>query len=235
MNSPQEIYEIITSTLESKGMSASKFLIECGLGKDTISKLKAGSMPAKAKLAVIADRLGMEYADLCGVAEITADKESILKGLWALPLRAASVTKGVGIGNDRFDEIIVEVANYVGCKKDYLRGEDVPDPLTEPTNDSDMTYDDIIDIFDRCAVDDKYKRVQVRLSAIIKDNLTAWGLNPDNLYKSCGLHRGQLDFIFYGKKSLGTTVNFGFNLSNLMKIREVYGYSIKEMLRGKGK
>jgi len=234
MHTTQEIHDVIASILQEKEISANKMLIECGLGKDTISKLKIGSMPSKDKLKKIADYLGVSYAYLCGVEEIKPNTLTTIKNaMWATPQRIASLNNGT---NKNVEDVVLRnIGNFVGYSPDYLIGFDEENPIVPITDNSDDTFEEIIDILDRCAVGDKFKKVQIQLSRIIAKHLTDMGITQNDLHEKCGCYKAKLAFIFDNAKSIDSTVNFGFNISDLLKVREVYKLSLRDMLKGNKK
>lgn len=63
MNSSQQISALVKRAAESQGIKISDLLVECGLNKNSLSSMNAGSMPKADTLFKIASRLGctMDY------------------------------------------------------------------------------------------------------------------------------------------------------------------------------
>lgn len=70
MYNAQEAGELIVRILKNKNITVSKMLRDCGLGKDVVSKMRAGQMPSADKLVAVARYLEVSAEYLLGAPDL---------------------------------------------------------------------------------------------------------------------------------------------------------------------
>jgi len=234
VNNAQQMSEKIVTLLKEKEVSARQMLIDLGMGLETISKMKKGQMPHTDKIYRIAEYLGVSTDYLFGQTEIMSTNNvfsRIGKAMAATPQRVASLSNGSVVSNG----LLLKVADYMGCSVFFLTGGD-----DFPTNTSKRKLKDldksalieILDILDCCAENNAYKTLQVQISYVIIENLNRKGFSRDDIYDGCKLNGAKLDFLYNRADNFDKTTNYGFNFSDLMRIRRFTGLTVEYLLTG---
>jgi DNA-binding Xre family transcriptional regulator len=234
MNNAQQMSGKITTLLKEKKVSARQMLIELGMGLETISKMKKGQMPHTDKIYRIAEFLGVSTDYLFGQTEIMSTNgvlSRIGSAIAATPQRVGSLSGGSVVSN----EILLKISEYLGCSMFYLTGgNDFPKNINKrkPKDLDKNTLIEILDIMDCCAENNAYRTLQVQISYLIIENLNRKGFTRDDIYKNCKLDGAKLDFLYNREENFDKPRNYGFNFSDLMRIRRYTGLTVEYLLTG---
>jgi transcriptional regulator with XRE-family HTH domain len=226
--------ERIITLLKEKNISARQMLIELGMGLETISKMKKGQMPHSDKVYRIAEYLDVSTDYLFGQTEIMSTNNVFAKigsALVATPQRIVSLTNGSVVSND----MLLKISDYIGCSMFYLTGgDDFPTDTSKRKykNLDKTTLIEILDIMDSCAENNAFKTLQIQISYIIIDNLIKKGFTRDIIHENCKLDGGKLDFLYNKTENFDKTRNYGFNFSDLMRIRRYTELTVEYLLTG---
>ena len=96
-----QIYIKIEKELQKRGVSQHKMLVESGLSKNALDKMKKGSMPSADKIAAIADYLGVSIDLLLGRTE-QPEKENASES----DIRSVIVQKVNGLSDHQADILL---------------------------------------------------------------------------------------------------------------------------------
>lgn len=216
---------------ELKGMKPHAVLKELEISSGSANNWKKGTVPSGEILKKIADYFDVSTDSLLDFDENAsvrlAGKKSIFKKLTSIPQRFNSLRSVI----PTTDEQKLAVAKYVGCPIWWLLNEQNVkfEPSDTPSqSDADILFT-ILDIMDGCADNDIDKAMQIQLSRVVICRLEKKGFTADKLTALDGLDKRKLNFILTGTPNKDSTLNYGFNYSDLCYIKSVSEIGYSEM------
>lgn len=160
-----------------------------------------------------------------------SSKKSVLKKLSAIPQRFNSLKAVV----ETTDEQKLAIAKYVGCPIWWLVNEQnikFEPKDTSPESDNSVLFM-ILDIMDGCADNDIDKAMQIQLSRVVLYHLNEKGFGTEKLTVLAGIDQKKLHFILTGEENRDSSLNYGFNFSDLVYLKSVTGIDYACLFVGK--
>ena len=81
----------------------------------------------------------------------------------------------------------------------------------------------ILDIMDGCADNDIDKAMQIQLSRVLLYHLNEKGFGTEKLTALAGIDQKKLNFILTGEENRDSSLNYGFNFSDLVYLKSMTG------------
>lgn len=158
-------------------------------------------------------------------------KKSVLKESSSVPQRFNSLQAVVRTS----DEQKLAIAKYVGCSIGWLMNKHgvkfEPKAMLSDMNSSVLFT--ILDIMDGCPDNDIDTAMQIQLSRIVLYHLSEKGFGTEKLSTLSGIDQNKLHFILTGKENKDSSLNYGFNFSDLVYIKNVTGLDYSYLFSGK--
>ena len=133
------------------------------------------------------------------------------------------------------DEQKLAIAKYVGCSVGWLMNEHgvkfKPKAMLSDRNSSVLFT--ILDIMDGCPDNDIDKAMQIQLSRIVLYHLSEKDFGTEKLSTLSDIDQNKLHFILTGKENKDSSLNYGFNFSDLVYIKNVTGLDYPYLFSGK--
>lgn len=127
------------------------------------------------------------------------------------------------------------IAKYVGCSIGWLMNKHgvkfEPKAMLSDMNSSVLFT--ILDIMDGCPDNDIDTAMQIQLSRIVLYHLSEKGFGTEKLSTLSGIDQNKLHFILTGKENKDSSLNYGFNFSDLVYIKNVTGLDYSYLFSGK--
>ena len=159
-----------------------------------------------------------------------SSKKSVLKELNAIPQRFNSLKAVV----ETSDEQKLAIAKYVGCPIWWLVNEQnikfEPKDISSESDSSILFM--ILDVMDGCADNDIDKAMQIQFSRIVLYHLNENGFGTEKLTALAGIDQKKLHFIITGEENRDSSLNYGFNFSDLVYLKSMTGRSYPCMFAG---
>ena len=220
---------------QERGTSPSKVLQELGLSTSKLTAWKRGSVPKERYVQQIAEYFDIPVDFLMGFSDVKSQSalSKIKQTLSANPQRIVSLRSGGKI----LDSERNIISKYMKCSLGYLFGYERE--YTPQENDTAIVFSDveavtiIYDVLDRCASNEEFKVLQIQISRIIVYNLIQRGIMKDDLVGCKLFETPKLEFLFSEKESADKAAHYGFNFTDVMKIKDEFGLSVDELLTGK--
>lgn len=222
-------YDAFKQRCKEKGYSASSLVTELGISKSNITNWKNGGNPSYDVLINMAQKLDCSVGYLLGTEN--DPKDSFSRGLntWIqTPARSISLRNSKNIE----DNYLNEIASFANTNIMFLCGTDKEFSPIEPDRKeaiiSEQGRDKLTGLFDN--VNDKpvIANIQMQLSRIVLFNLKISSADQidDEFLK------GKTDYILNDKKHRDSVRNYPLNLSDLLKLGDMFDKSIKFMISG---
>ena len=219
---------------EIKGMKPHAVLKELEISSGSANNWKKGTIPNGEILKKIADYFEVSIDSLLdfdeNVSVRLSSKKSVLKKLNAIPQRFNSL-KGVV---ETSDEQKLAIAKYVGCPIWWLVNEQnikfEPKDISSESDSSILFM--ILDIMDGCADNDIDKAMQIQLSRVLLYHLNEKGFGTEKLTALAGIDQKKLNFILTGEENRDSSLNYGFNFSDLVYLKSMTGLDYPCMFVG---
>ena len=90
----------------------------------------------------------------------------------------------------------------------------------------------ILDIMDGCADNDIDKAMQIQLSRVLLYHLNEKGFGTEKLTALAGIDQKKLNFILTGEENRDSSLNYGFNFSDLVYLKSMTGLDYPCMFVG---
>jgi transcriptional regulator with XRE-family HTH domain len=227
-------FENFKQICQEKGTSMSAVLQELGLSTSKLTAWKNGSIPKEKYVKQIAEHLEIPVDYLLGFTEVKSQSalSKIKQTMSANPQRIVSLRGGVRI----LDSERNIISKYMKCSLSYLFGNEQEYEPQE--NDTAIEFSDvgavtiIYDVLDRCASSEEFRVLQIQISRIIIHNLALRGIGKEQLMERKAFEAAKLDYLFGEKSSGGKAAHYGFNFTDLMRIRDEFGISAEVLLTG---
>ena len=194
---------------EIKGMKPHAVLKELEISSGSANNWKKGTIPNGEILKKIADYFEVSIDSLLdfdeNVSVRLSSKKSVLKKLNAIPQRFNSLKAVV----ETSDEQKLAIAKFE------------PKDISSETDSSILFM--ILDIMDGCADNDIDKAMQIQLSRVVLYHLNEKGFGAEKLSEFTGIDQKKLHFITTGEENKDSSLNYGFNFSDLVYLKSVTG------------
>lgn len=208
---------------EERGEKPHAVLKKLSISSGSAANWKKGVIPNGEILQKIADYFDITTDYLLSNVEIsinTKSKSSIFATLKALPQRWASLRKGDNVSN----EDIIKITKYCNCEMAFLFNEDIPYKSIEEEYPIDNLKDTdtlhmILNIMDKCANNEMFRILQLQLSRIVLYHVCRV-ISEELLKDFKMIDTRKLSYIISGEKNKDSTLNYGFNFSDLSAILE---------------
>lgn len=219
---------------EIKGMKPHAVLKELEISSGSANNWKKGTIPNGEILKKIADYFEVSIDSLLdfdeNVSVRLSSKKSVLKKLNAIPQRFNSLKAVV----ETSDEQKLAIAKYLGCPIWWLVNEQnikfEPKDISSETDSSVLFM--ILDIMDGCADNDIDKAMQIQLSRVVLYHLNEKGFGTEKLTAHAGVDQKKLHFIITGEENRDSSLNYGFNFSDLVYLKSMTGLDYPCMFAG---
>lgn len=208
---------------EIKGMKPHAVLKELEISSGSANNWKKGTIPNGEILKKIADYFEVSIDSLLdfdeNVSVRLSSKKSVLKKLNAIPQRFNSLKAVV----ETSDEQKLAIAKYVGCPIWWLVNEQnikfEPKDVSSGSDSSVLFM--ILDVMDGCADNDIDKAMQIQLSRVVLYHLNEKGFGTEKLTALAGIDQKKLHFIITGEENRDSSLNYGFNFSDLVYLKSM--------------
>ena len=220
---------------EIKGIKPHAILKELEISSGSANNWKKGTIPNGETLKKIADYFDVSIDFLLdsdvNVSVRLSSKKSVLKESSSVPQRFNSLQAVVRTS----DEQKLAIAKYVGCSIGWLMNKHgvkfEPKAMLSDMNSSVLFT--ILDIMDGCPDNDFDTAMQIQLSRIVLYHLSEKGFGTEKLSTLSGIDQNKLHFILTGKENKDSSLNYGFNFSDLVYIKNVTGLDYSYLFSGK--
>ena len=208
---------------EIKGIKPHAVLKELEISSGSANNWKKGTIPNGEILKKIADYFEVSIDSLLdfdeNVSVRLSSKKSVLQKLSAIPQRFNSL-KAVVETTDEQKWWLVNEQNIKFDPKD-----------TSPESDNSVLFM-ILDIMDGCADNDIDKAMQIQLSRVVLYHLNEKGFGTEKLTILSGIDQKKLHFILTGEENRDSSLNYGFNFSDLVYLKSVTGIDYPYLFAG---
>jgi len=221
---------------EVKGVKPHTVLKELEISSGSANNWKKGTIPNGEILKKIADYFNVSIDSLLDFDENASvrlsSKKSVFKKLNSIPQRFNSLRTVV----ETSDEQKLAIAKYVGCPIWWLVNEQNIkfEPKETPFDSDNSILFIILDIMDGCADNDIDKAIQIQLSRVVIYRLAERGYGTEKLSIFTGIDQNKLNFILTGEENRDTSLNYGFNFSDLVYLKSVTGLDYPCLFSGTG-
>ncbi len=229
-------YDQLSKACKEKGLGVTTLLRRMNISPGNATAWKNGVVPKSDMIDLLAKELDVSTDYLIREEDISiqvSDKSTSFKSLKAVPQRWLSIRPSKEITATQMQAI----AGALHCEVFFFFDDSELEyeyiPSKEKMN-ADMLVE-ILDIMDTCAENEKHKRLQLQISRIVIYWLKKAGFDYDFLTsdKCNPLNPTKLDYICNGTKHIDSTLDYGFNFTDLCVIKDITGLSMTYLLTGK--